>query len=624
MTLHDPQNLLNLKKMRSCADELYSLGSDTEPEFLNIGEMLNQLANICFGMTDDALKLTSVSNFSVEEEMSEGDSFIEETKKIFDEVADQVKNSVNSLNEGEYLLVDLLSQIKKLRQPIEGLHTIGKTFRVLGISIKVESSRNQNATQGFMLLAEEVADIAASVQDNCRYCNDKTDLVERDIFSSKQALDSSNSAYDNSGEQAIVNILSTLDDVGTKSANVAAEIQERSTVMVQGISDVVMAMQFHDICRQQLENVSHALTEVSEKAQHISDESASEQREHTVLEVYGILSIQVAHLNSIFEQVLHARKQIETGLEKTMEQAQLQAKDARTLLEIEGHGGSKSIVVNLEKEIDNIVISLNKSLGMVKNAAEISREVYENVSEIGKFVNSIEEIAFDVKILAINAMVEALKTGDTGRTLIVLAKELSTLSRETRDGATSSIERLKSIMEGTEKQLEYSANLDKDRDEVDAMIERAKTVSGTIMSSMQEVNILAQKMDNANQSLASQITQLVPGIKFTETMGDIIDRNWQIISQTLEQIEEEYPQFLEKNSEVEQMLEKLTQQYVMDRERAIHAQVAGKNIDDSGSDDIDLFEDDGFELFDDDTSLDKQESDDAGEEEEFGGNVELF
>ncbi len=91
-------------------------------------------------------------------------------------------------------------------------------------------------------------------------------------------------------------------------------------------------------------------------------------------------------------------------------------------------------------------------------------------------------------------------------------------------------------------------------------------------------------------------------------MGDRIDRNWQTICRTINQIEEAYPRFQEKSSEVKQMVEKVAQQYVMERERSIHAQVAGQESIDGDSGDVDLFEDDGFELFEDDIPQNKKKA----------------
>lgn len=619
ITRQNLQEWHNPKQMNACAGDLHTLGSDTESEFLKIGGTLNKLADICFGMTDDAVQLTSLSSFSTDE-LSQGSSFVDETKTIFDEVAGHVKQSINSLNEGEHLLIDLISRINKLRIPIQKLYKIGRTFRVLGINIKVESSRNVDSAQGFQLLAEEVADIASLVRNNCQYCSDKTNLVERDITASKQFLDNSSNSYDDSGEEAIINILSTLNEIENKSETISSGIQQRSTAMVQGMSDVVMAMQFHDITRQQLENVAKALNATSEKLHPLIEKDSAPNKEEVALEVYGILSIQAAHLNSIYEQVFKAGKQIETGLEKIMDQARLQARDAGILLKMDGGTGEKSVVAGLEQEIDNIAVSFNKSLATVAHAARVSRDVYDNVSEIGNFVNTIEEIAFDVKLLAINAMVQALKTGDTGKPLMVLAKELSSLSLETRDEAAKSIEMLKSIMQATEKQLEFSTNLNQERDVVDARIESAKQVTGKVLSSMQEVSMLSLKIDKANGDLSTRITRLIPEIKFPEVMGNRIDRSWQTICGIIDQLEEEYPQFTESESDVEQMLEKLSQQYVMDRERSIHAQVTGKQADDTDSGDIELFGDDGFELFEDSPSEEPQ----TEEEGEFEENVVLF
>jgi methyl-accepting chemotaxis protein len=625
MTDHGPLKIFNLDKIAACAKDLNALGPDTETEFLSIGKTLNTLASICYGMTDNAFKLSSLANFSSDGSEDRQDSFVEENSKVFEAVTAHVKETLSSLSSGDSLLSELLTQMHKLRELIRGLQSIGKTFRVLGMAIKVESSRGRDSLKGFILLAEEVADIARLVHDNCMYCIDKADLVEKDISVSHQVLKESESSYDDGGERAIQNILRSLEDIGRRSDQPAADIQERSSAMVQGISDVVMAMQFHDITRQQLENVAAALTETIEKAKSVQSLDTDEAIDLVIIEIYSILSIQIAHLNSIYEQVRNARKQIATGLGQTMEQARIQATDARALLELEGRQGNRSVVADLESEIDNIVISLNSSLKVVKHAAEVSRAVYDNVLQIGSFVNKIEGIALDVKVLAINAMVEALKTDTAGNTLSVLAKELSNLSQETRNGASDSIEMLQRIMEGTEKQLEFSVNLDESSTVVDEMIDKAKQFTGTILSSLQEVGSIGHEMDHSSQDLSSRITRLIPGIKFTQVLGDRIDRNWQILCRTIDQIEETYPQLLERSSEAKQIHEKLAQQYVMERERAIHAQVAGgvAASGDSGGD-IDLFDDDGIELFEDDAAPGMGVAGESAQDDEFGDNVELF
>jgi hypothetical protein len=216
-------------------------------------------------------------------------------------------------------------------------------------------------------------------------------------------------------------------------------------------------------------------------------------------------------------------------------------------------------------------------------------------------------------------VVEAIKTDAAGNTLVVLAQQLSNLSHETRDGAAQSIELLRTIVEGAEKQLQYTTNLDRNSVLVDKKIAIAREYTGSILSTFQQISSLAQKMNNSSRDLASRITELIPGITFPLVMGEKISANWQIICRTIDKLDEQYPQFLENNTEVKEMLEKLSKQYVMDRERSIHAQVAGlegKN----GRSAANLLEDDGFELFDD--GIAQVGTDSKGEE--FGDNVELF
>lgn len=614
-----------LKQLDTCAGQLDSLGPDTESEFLSIGETLQQLANSCFSMTDDALKLTSLSSFCSDDSETANESFIEKTRAVFSDVDNHVETTMHSLNEGDELLSAILNEVQKLKVPVQDLGRIGRTFKVLGINIKVESSRNEKTKAGFQILAEEVAAISKLVHSNCQYCTDRTDSVASDISASREVLSSGDAQHNKSKEKTAETVLVALEDLSSNAATLAVEIQQRSSAMSQGIGEVVMAMQFHDISRQQLENVAKALQESRSKLRLKADGSLDDENEQNALEVYTILNIQAAHLNSIYEQILRAKEQIRTGLVQTMEQSGLQADNAEALLKIDNSAGQQSVVSTLEQEIDTIVSSLNNSLRVVKHAADVSKDVYDNVSKIGEFVHKIEEIAFDVKILAINAMVEAIRTGETGKTLTVLAQELSNLSKETRSRATDSIELLQQIMERTEKQVEFSTELDQSRSVIDEMIEEAKALTVTILSSMQEVNSLAQKMGTDSQQLSSSINNLIPGIHFPVLMGDRIGENWLTICQIIEKIEETHPEFTEKNPAVEQMLEDLSEKYVMDRERSIHAQVTGGSAvaAASDSDDIELFgddDDDGIELFDDEVDTETA----AQQEDEFDDNIELF
>ncbi len=132
---------LKFDRIAACARDLMALGPDTESEFLEIGRVLNTLATICFGMTDSAIKLSKLAKFNADGKEADNDFFIAENRKIFAAVTDHVKTTISSLGDGDYVLVELLEQMKKLRDPIRELQSTGKTFRVLGVGIKVESSR---------------------------------------------------------------------------------------------------------------------------------------------------------------------------------------------------------------------------------------------------------------------------------------------------------------------------------------------------------------------------------------------------------------------------------------------------------------------------------------------------
>ena len=59
MTDRGPLKIFNLEKIAAYVIDLNELGPDTDPEFYNIGTVLNRLPTIRYGMTDKAAELNT-------------------------------------------------------------------------------------------------------------------------------------------------------------------------------------------------------------------------------------------------------------------------------------------------------------------------------------------------------------------------------------------------------------------------------------------------------------------------------------------------------------------------------------------------------------------------------------
>ena len=97
--------------------------------------------------------------------------------------------------------------------------------------------------------------------------------------------------------------------------------------------------------------------------------------------------------------------------------------------------------------------------GAVEHASETSEQVDklgDSVGEIGKVVETIQEISEQVNLLALNATIEAARAGDAGKGFAVVANEIKELAKQTSEAAGQIKERVgtfRSTTEGTVKSI---------------------------------------------------------------------------------------------------------------------------------------------------------------------------
>ena len=185
-------------------------------------------------------------------------------------------------------------------------------------------------------------------------------------------------------------------------------------------------------------------------------------------------------------------EQMSSATQEIAANAELTSHTASESAEYSAHG--QSVVMNARDSIGNLATE-------VGNASEVISRLSEHSQEINSILSTIQGIAEQTNLLALNAAIEAARAGEHGRGFAVVADEVRDLSQKTTR-STDDIRNMISTLQSATQEA------------VDIMKRSESMAQGTV--------------EEANQAY-EQLTQI------TESVNNIRDMSAQIATATEEQ-----------------------------------------------------------------------------------------
>lgn len=213
----------------------------------------------------------------------------------------------------------------------------------------------------------------------------------------------------------------------------------------------------------------------------------------------GQIAASAGHVSDGSEQVAASAQTLAQG---ATEQASAVTEISTTITDISaGANQTSTAAAEVGKITNQAGAQLSISMENVKELSASMERISNDSKQIGTIIATIENIAFQINILSLNAAVEAARAGAAGKGFAVVAEEISNLASKSDEAAKATKELIESsaatIVEGG-----------KAMNRVSEALERTGELAGNVTAKMDQVVDAVEKQTLAMDQVATGVEQI--------------------------------------------------------------------------------------------------------------------
>jgi len=232
----------------------------------------------------------------------------------------------------------------------------------------------------------------------------------------------------------------------------------------------------------------------------------------------------VSQLTSGAAETATAVSETTTTVEEVKQTAELTSQKAQHVSEL----GQKSVEISRTglKSIEDVVSGMNRIREQMESIADMVIRLSEQSQAIGEIIATVNDIAEQSNLLAVNASIEAAKAGEQGKGFAVVAQEIRSLAAQSKQATTQ----VRNILFDVQKAIGSAVMA---TEQGNKSVEEGVKLS---TEASESIDILAESVTEATnaaiQIAASSQQQLIGMDQVVSAMENIREASLQVASST--------------------------------------------------------------------------------------------
>jgi len=403
--------------------ELERLPAMTELRFLKVGAMLQEIAARLLTVGEAADM--AAGRLSGEE----AQGVIKDMELLLDRLEDDLLAADRSAGQISSLLGRILDELGVMEQLMENFTGHIGNLRMLKLLTNIQGASLTQGGMSFGNVATDIGTLSENIQIKSnailtkgKSLNDylaKGSVVVTGLVETQQKLSRTMVG-------SVRTEIAIMAEMHAKCSLAARDLSNRSGEISRNVSSIVVALQFQDITRQQMEHARDALVEVRKR---LASERESANTGLLSDEMADICLLQAAQLANSADELVNAVTGIATGLQAVSREAADSSARVHGLFS-QADSVERSSLADIELGLKSLLDAFAENMTVRERLADIIQATTLAMGEITGFAKEIDFVGSEIRLIALNAIIKAARAGKEGAAFGVIAENINKQSDE--------------------------------------------------------------------------------------------------------------------------------------------------------------------------------------------------